>query len=1016
MERITEDHLRMSFFVHFLSQLNIETTPHGYTMPNYRPKGRQYKPSSFLPKPVTKFELTTNFTIESSFKAVKRYFDPKETEINADIAEKAFDFLVRHFYPIMRDSTVLSNEEAASRIDHSTSSGYPFKFQGVTTKEKFYALPDVLEIITGDWDNMMFNPNYCDSITYDNIDKEEILPIEKIWAGDHRSIMVPPAHHLHNGVRLFSEQNHKMTGANTTTWISIGLPNTAGEWHRMVLGLLQHPNGFAGDERKWDATLPEFLMRVCQRFRQLCTPEEATRIERYYDVLIHTIVRMPNGVLLRKRRGNPSGSVNTSYDNTLCLFFILAYCWIEHCNESYESMMSNVRAKLYGDDNTFSVSDDFIKVFNLKTLGQTMSKFGIELKNPDDPPKPVADLDFLSHKWKYRNGFWLPYMDSEKLKCGMYYSQYPDDPYMQCHIVIDYLQTNPFPDDNFYKYCLDQLDILFKHMSTVDIVDIRNRIPTRKDLFKLYTGIESGGAMCAKVNAEHLIRGGGLNNMSPFKRKEVRVNQSKLKPHGAVNMSNEPTQVLHTVQHSNSEIRVGKKIFDSPLLDDHARRWLVRTLDPFHDTEVEPAGYPDFNTCPTVIQEINQSTEIDKGAITGNFDVHIFNMPHFASPVSLSMNSQTYNPIAGTFNNGVSTSVNFPDCGVVIVTAPAGTPTMPSGGTLTCSAVNLNPIQMLSSKCRVVGLGIEVVNTTAELYLQGQVTCYRMPQSSTLTNFVNSTYTGGAYYWGKDTGRMFNKPPSLHQEAITLPGSKFWPAKHGAYVVATQCGLENPIQGVDNMSSFMVANPFVKDTLALTGLGNFRSFNVATDINPGRYYAPFNTSGMYFTGLSNSSTLRVNVKWLIETCPGPNETLVTLAKAPSTYNFEALRLYSEIIEKLPVGVPFTENPSGEWFSEVLGIAGELAESASAINPLFMLLGKGLKTGRTIYDQISQAVDTKVKHMPKEKQVVMIPRPMPNPELLKQSRAMMQQLRSAPVKAKKLGNVPDKPKQRVAGKK
>ncbi len=41
------------------------------------------------------------------------------------------------------------------------------------------------------------------------------------------------------------------------------------------------------------------------------------------------------------------------------------------------------------------------------------------------------------------------------------------------------------------------------------------------------------------------------------------------------------------------------------ILKQESRHWLLRALDPFHDTNIKPAGFPDLDASPSVVQEIN---------------------------------------------------------------------------------------------------------------------------------------------------------------------------------------------------------------------------------------------------------------------------------------------------------------------------------------------------------------------------------------------------------------------------
>lgn len=977
----------------------------GFTSPNYRMKKNQYKSSMFLPKPRnTGFGLTKDFTLQKSYKTVARYFDVKETKHDQRAFEIAFEMTKRHFLPFMEGSVVLSNEQAQEKTDMRTSAGVPFKFKGMTTKEQFYSSEMCATYCARDWDACL-GRKYADTVVYDIIDKEEIRSEEKLAAGDIRSIACPPADHLHTGQRLFADMNRRITAAHLLCASAIGLSTTNGWWSQMVFKLAMHEMGFAGDESKWDASLKEILMNVARDLRICALPAEAERIRNYYTALVHTNFRMPDGTIIRKRQGNPSGSVNTSYDNTIILFFLMAYCWVVNVDDDYRHFMEIVAMVLYGDDNTFTVRRDYLGVYNLKTLAAAMADFGVKLKNPDDPPRHYSDLEFLSHKWKKVHGFWLPYMDSRKLKIGMYYSEYPGDAWMQALMIIEYLITNPF-DDGFYEYCLAQLEYLYPHLIPADVQWLKNHIPTKDELFNLYTGAEGslstgekplpGRPQCkAKARVRNFKSTPHFEEKSSRrkgKRYTTGVTSSKVSDPTeplVMSTSNEPIQLGDIPTPAVEDVKRGKKILNSPMLSNQARRWLTRAVDPFHDEMMEPAGYPDLMTIGTIVQEINLTTTVmAPPGVTGNWDCHIFNLAHFAAATgNIGDNCCVWSPSTGQVTT-YGGSASYPNSGLNILSCETGGQLLPTQDSLPISTnlqtQNLTPLKYMMGRCRVVGMAFEVVNTTSELNLQGLVTAYRMPQQRQQSLFCGlSTSTAGVVSLDARIMTLFNSPPTSVSEALVLPSSKQWDAKRGAYVVCTQMGADNPITSVDTMSVFYSAGGFW-NSVANPGLCGFGQFS--QNISQGgsnnfttKYYAPYNTSGVYFSGLSNPTTLQVNYKIILESIPNPRDIFATMAKPATPYSVEAIRLYGELIEHLPVGVPFDENPNGEWFSTVLGVLGEIASLGSLVNPMFGLVGQGFGLGKKVYDHISHAMDKKIKDKAPGNKIMILDRPRSEPK-------------------------------------
>jgi len=439
---------------------------------------------------------------------------------------------------------------------------------------------------------------------------------------------------------------------------------------------------------------------------------------------------------------------------------------------------------------------------------------------------------------------------------------------------------------------------------------------------------------------------------------------------------------------TNSEKSRGKKIMNSPLLSDQGRRWLLRAVDPFHDTQVKPEGYPDFDMSGTVVQEINMTLNVSAPASagTGNWDCHIFNLADFAAATGTGgLNPVTYNPTTGQLGSG--TPFAFAAAGLQILTGKPGAQMLPDSGSGVIDASttqqSLNPISFIASKCRVVGAGFEVHNTTSSLYKQGTITAYRNPQMNNLVlvNVVGLDQ-GGTNVQAMVPFRSFALPPSTVGEALALPASKQWEAAEGYYGVLTQMDNENVMQNVENVGRIYLAKDDWHTALDtpisalvsyfnLTEVGGVFSSTWST-----QYYHPYNTSGCYLTGLSNQTTLQINLKLLLESAPGPRSPLVTLASPSPNYDPEAIRLYSQLVEHLPVGVPVGMNPAGEWFGTILGTLGSLANMAGAINPLFSVLGTGLTVASKWVPGITDAIgNTYASQAPKELRAPRVPTPL-----------------------------------------
>jgi len=152
-----------------------------------------------------------------------------------------------------------------------------------------------------------------------------------------------------------------------------------------------------------------------------------------------------------------------------------------------------------------------------------------------------------------------------------------------------------------------------------------------------------------------------------------------------------------------------------------------------------------------------------------------------------------------------------------------------------------------------------------------------------------------------------------------------------------QDGIQHAISLPSNIGTYFT--PPTTPTSQLTILGS-----------PQTNLTKFNHAGVYFSGLSPTSTLQLNAIYVIERFPTALDTdLVVLAKPSCRSDMAAIDLYSEVIRMMPTGVPQKMNGLGEWFSDAVSAASDfLSPVLSAIpHPAAQAVSMGLKAGKSI---------------------------------------------------------------------
>jgi len=419
----------------------------------------------------------------------------------------------------------------------------------------------------------------------------------------------------------------------------------------------------------------------------------------------------------------------------------------------------------------------------------------------------------------------------------------------------------------------------------------------------------------------------------------------------------------YRMKRSNRKDAISTLVSKGMLTEDGARS-LILSLDPFHDTNVFPIGLPDTRTDPSVVQVVKKTFNLSApaGLSTGTWDCHIVSLPERQDWNGLNSGSTSgscvvsqagaVQPLGEIYYDGTwhTKTATFPIAPMLAVAVNSGANTFPDipkviPTNLTFTDVNFNDYYFGQS--RIVGSAFEVHNTTAELYKQGTVTVYRLPQTLIKTSSLildydtsNSGLPIGATNTTAPcvTSRL---PPSNPASALLLPDSKQWEAAYGAYCVDTFDHDRNVPETTENVNRVFALGDWAG------GVGESAPFQepsylpcIFSCVSPALAGAPEtgttgygapcfkpiprNSSGAYFSGLSPQTTLTLTVHYIVETFPSQPSPLVTLARPTPDYDPMFFKLYKEASRLLPPGVMVGENASGDFWDTCLGIIGDIA--------------------------------------------------------------------------------------------
>lgn len=440
--------------------------------------------------------------------------------------------------------------------------------------------------------------------------------------------------------------------------------------------------------------------------------------------------------------------------------------------------------------------------------------------------------------------------------------------------------------------------------------------------------------------------------------------------------------------------RVERKEYKSALaqailkkgLTSEGRDWFTLALDPFHDYQHPVAGYPDADSSHTVVSCFQYALDVSKPAgAAGNWDAHVFSMP-FVDGCTLgqfgcTVANKTYAQNAG---------IQVPLGPISVFAADAGQPLWPTTSVWAPTNFAYQTIDMTAQAgaglSRVIGFGFEIVNTTAEIYKQGALTAYRMPQEPKMD--VNIYYDVAGTTVGQSYVYQYRALPSKSADAMLLGGTKQWAAADGAYVAVPLASVHNPLGTHVSIGQHysQKADDAALDNVVASNAAFLSAVNVAPVMSAfnsvEQKYIPYCSTGVFMTGLSPQSTFRVKVKVYVERAPTFAEPeLAVLATPSAPYDAKVLQLYSACLSRLPVAVPVSMNAAGDWWKMVLNTVAAVAVPVGTIlgGPAGAAIGGAVAAGASA---ASLAIPDSNKNSNRSSRPPSTPPPKPLPQVPK----------------------------------
>jgi hypothetical protein len=417
------------------------------------------------------------------------------------------------------------------------------------------------------------------------------------------------------------------------------------------------------------------------------------------------------------------------------------------------------------------------------------------------------------------------------------------------------------------------------------------------------------------------------------------------------------------------------------LITPEACDWVKSALDPFHDLQLEHLrGYPDVSTEPTVVVKIRQAVSVSKPPGLGagdTWDCHIVTSPIDFSPCEIGatraarvcpfgdferpttaygtagvIDGRYGGPLARMDGLLINSVPSTSSGGANMTYTPAHCPAEAAAG-YELQQINMDDYLDFQSTdlgvYRLLYSGFEVVNTTAQIYKQGAVTVYEYGNSFEVGASMPRQLVGSSdpLMPISQPTTYFRCPPNTLAEAKIMPGSHSWAAQDGTYNTAKfqsenkfQAMTRRPWAMCQNNTTAPTGGGYLEDShgsfISDLSLAERNDTSAGSPGEPGLYGGPMhfsqmNTTGAYFTGLSEQTTLFVTWRVAIERLPAANKpAFLALAQPSATYDPNALVLYNMVANVLPPGCPQGYNDMGKWFRWISDAA---QKSIPAVYPI-----------------------------------------------------------------------------------
>jgi hypothetical protein len=393
-----------------------------------------YKEVKFFPSKLRPFTSDDGEIVDPLKKALAKY--RKEpiylNPLEIDRAIDSYEQLVNLYFKTLPEfRTVVPLELAlhsfgnVRAISPATSAGFPHGIAGSPNLKKLYykacfdgneelkqtLLGQIAKVVQEVLD--LYSRKIRPCFIYKDCPKDEKRPLEKVLSGSTRLFSAGDWILLVLVRMYFGCFVSDFFDANIDVGSAIGLNPYSKDWDDLARYLLKFSENRseasigAGDYSAFDTCarpiVMEKVLEMINRWYGTTNPDNYIRSALWAEVV--NSKHVCNDEFFIWYTGMPSGNALTALINTICNNVYFRMCWIK-TGLPIDVFNSSVRFTSLGDDNVFSVSQEYREYFNELTLVDLMEQIGMvyttELKGVAELPfRNLSQVEFLKRSFRF---------------------------------------------------------------------------------------------------------------------------------------------------------------------------------------------------------------------------------------------------------------------------------------------------------------------------------------------------------------------------------------------------------------------------------------------------------------------------------------------------------------------------------------------------------------------------------------------------------------------------------------